>query len=93
MEKTEKEKELWTQQEVADYFRVAPGTIKNWRELGYLKFFQATGSSRVLLYRDDVIQFRNQHTTSTKGGDKKDNGIIKRIKPDLSATSKKQWRI
>jgi len=26
------EKELWTQQEVAEYFRVVPGTVKNWRD-------------------------------------------------------------
>ena len=38
-------KELWTQQEVARYFRVVSGTVKNWREQGLLRYWQAPGSS------------------------------------------------
>ena len=49
-----KEKELWTQQEVADYFRVVPSTVKNWRERGLIKYWQAPGSSRVLYFGDEI---------------------------------------
>jgi uncharacterized protein YjcR len=39
-------KDLWKQQEVADYFGVTSNTIKNWRERGLLSYFQAPGSTR-----------------------------------------------
>ena len=42
------EKKYLTQQEVADLFRVRPGTVKNWRDAGYLDYLQVPGSSRVL---------------------------------------------
>ena len=44
MDKKLWEKELWTQQEVSDYFRVVPGTVKNWRDQGLLSYWQAPGS-------------------------------------------------
>jgi hypothetical protein len=55
-------KELWKQQEVADYFRVTSNTIKNWRERGLLSFFQAPGSSRIQYYRDEIRSFRNANS-------------------------------
>ena len=44
----ELDKKYLTQQEVADLFRVSPGTVKNWRDAGLLDYFQVPGSSRVL---------------------------------------------
>lgn len=83
--------ELWTQSEVADYFRVVSGTVKNWREQGLLSFWRAPGSSKVLFYRDEVKEFREKHTISKKSGDKKKTEI-KVVKPAVSS-SKKEWRI
>ncbi len=88
------EKELWTQQEVADYFRVVAGTVKNWREQGYLSYWQAPGSTRVLYFSDEIKDFKDNHKTPMKGGDKTRNlAKIKRKKPDVSSTPDKQWRI
>ena len=87
------EKELWTQQEVADYFRVVPGTICNWRDQGMLRFFQAPGSTRVLFYRDDIIRFRDDNTKDPKGGGAKVKPKQVKGKPVVSAKSEKDWRI
>ncbi len=87
------EKELWTQQEVANYFRVVPGTIKNWREQGFLSFWQAPGSTRVLYYRDEIKDFRDKNTVSKKKGGGKPKTEIKRKRPDISSTTDKKWRI
>ncbi len=88
------EKELWTQQEVADYYRVVPGTVKNWRDQRLLSFWQAPGSTRVLYYSDEIRDFRDKNTISKKGGDReKETAKIKRKKPDISSTPDTQWRI
>ncbi len=84
-------KELWKQNEVADYFRVVSGTVKNWRDKGLLRYWQAPGSSKVLYYRDDVREFRDKNTRLKKGGDTK-RTEIKVVKPSVSS-SKKDWRI
>ena len=44
----------FTQQEVADLFRVKPATVKNWRDAGLLDYFQPPGSSRVLYPKASV---------------------------------------
>lgn len=85
------DKELWTQNEVALYFRVVPGTVKNWREQGILNFWQAPGSSRVLFHRDDIKACLNEHTFPQKGGEK-ERTEIKVVKPSISS-KKKNWRI
>jgi hypothetical protein len=85
------EKELWTQTEVARYFRVVAGTVKNWREQGLLAYWQAPGSSKVLFFRDDIREFRDKHTISKKGGDKP-RAEIKKVKPCVSPTER-EWRI
>ena len=84
-------KELWTQSEVADYYRVVSATVKNWRDQGLLSYWQAPGSSKVLFYRDEIIDFRKQYTVLKKGG-KKPVVEIKRVKPIVSP-SQKEWRI
>lgn len=82
-----------TQKEVAEHFRVVPSTIKNWREQGFLSFWQAPGSTRVLYYRDEIKDFIEKNTISKKKGGDKPKAEIKRKMPDISSTSDKQWRI
>ncbi len=82
-----------TQKEVAEHFRVVPGTVKNWREQGFLSFWQAPGSTRVLYYRDEIKDFIEENTISKKKGGDKPKAEIKRKRPDISSTSDKQWRI
>ena len=60
-------KELWTQREVADYFRVVPSTVKNWRDRGLIKYWQAPGSTRVLYFADEIKDFRDKNTFNGKG--------------------------
>ena len=86
------EKELWTQNEVAAYFRVVPSTVKNWREQGFLSYFQPLGSSRVLYYSDEIRQFRDSNTINKKGGGAREAVRPTKEKPDISAT-RKEWRI
>ena len=87
------EKELWKQKEVAGYFRVVSGTIKNWRDQGLLSYFQAPGSTRVLYYRDEVIKFRHNNTVSKKGGDRHKPKIrAPKGKPVISENDE-NWRI
>jgi hypothetical protein len=49
--------ENWTQNEVAKYFKVVPSTIKNWRDRGLLRYWQAPGTAKVLFDRDDIRDF------------------------------------
>ena len=87
------EKELWTQQEVAEYFRVVPGTVKNWRDQGLISYWQAPGSTRVLYFSGGIKDFMDGNTHPRKGGDKtRCLAKIKRKKPDVSSTTKK-WRV
>jgi len=89
------EKELWTQNEVAKYFRVVPGTIKNWRDRGYLSYYQAPGSSRVLYFRDEIKDFIDKNSVKRKGGgcsNRKIKGIVEKM-PVVSIPKKKEYRI
>jgi hypothetical protein len=87
-------KELWTQQEVAEYFRVVPSTVKNWRDRGLIKYWQAPGSTRVLYFADEITNFRDNNTFNKKGGiNNKLKTITKREKPVVSAKPEKEWRI
>lgn len=85
------EKEFLTQQEVADYFKVVPATIKNWRDRGLLSYWQAPGSTRVLYYSSGVKEFRDKNTFNKKGGDKP-KAELKKVRPCVSSADKK-WRI
>lgn len=84
------QKELWTQQEVADYFRVVPGTVRNWRRQGLLKFWKPPGAARVLYFRDDVLAFRDRYTQIGKGGDREKIGKHQE-KPAMPA--RRIWRV
>ncbi len=86
------QKEMLTQKEVADYFRVKEGTIINWRKKGLFSYWQAPGSGKVLYFSEEIRAFRDKNTVLNKGGDKP-RVKIKREKPCLSATEKKEWRI
>jgi hypothetical protein len=89
----EKKKYL-TQTEVADYFRVVPGTVKNWRDQGFLTFWQAPGSTRVLYLRESVEDFERHHTKTAKVTEFRKPAEIKReILGMSSKPNKKEWRI
>ena len=93
MKETLKEKELWTQQEVADYFRVVPGTVKNWRLRGLLIYWQPPGSKRVFYFRDDVKSFRDRYTNNPKEGKGGDSQQTEKIKGKPVISAKVQWRV
>ena len=83
-----------TQQEVADLFRVRPGTVKNWRDAGYLDYFQVPGSSRVLYPAETINQFERQHTKRAKVIEFRRPEQVKREEHGLSSDRiKKRWRI
>ncbi len=86
-------KKYLTQQEVADYFRVVPATVKNWRDQGFLTYWQAPGSTRVLYPRESVEDFERHHTKTAKVIEFRKPAEIKRTKPEVSSKSKKDWRI
>ena len=85
------ENELWTQSEVAEYFKVVPSTIKNWRDRGLLRYWRAPGTAKVLFYRNDIRDFRDKHIISKKGDDKP-KAEIKKVKPSVSS-KKEIWEI
>ncbi len=83
-------KELWTQSEVAEHFRVSKNTIKNWRRRGLFSFFIAPGSDRVFYYRKEIENFQETFThwrKESKNGKEREV----RVKPRLSSTD--DWRI
>ena len=84
------EKELWTQSEVAGYFRVSSNTIKNWRNRGLLSYFIAPSSSRVLYYRQEVEKLQLTFTKWRKEAGSGPKSVV-RVKPKLS--SDEDWRI
>ena len=89
------EKKYLTQQEVADLFRVRPGTVKNWRDAGYLDYLQVPGSSRVLYLVETIHQFERQHTRrATVIEFERPDKVKKKDGHGLSSNRiKKQWRI
>ena len=80
-----------TQREVADKFRVSQSTVKNWRERGLLKYFQAPGSSRVLYPVDAVEELERQSIKQKKEVVKLPE--IKRERPRIPAQPQKVWRV
>ena len=90
----ELDKKYLTQQEVADLFRVSPGTVKNWRDAGLLDYFQVPGSSRILYPAETINQVEKQHTKKAKVLEFKRHGEVQREMPEVSSNRiKKQWRI
>ena len=88
-------KKYLTQQEVAELFRVKPGTIKNWRDAGYLDYLQVPGSSRVLYPIETINNFEQKHIKKAKVIEFKRPEEVEKIDGQgLSSNRiKKQWRI
>jgi hypothetical protein len=84
-----------TQSEFADYFRISESTAKNWRERGYVCYFQVPGSTRVLYPVEAIKEFERQHTKSAREVvPKAINGSeIERVKPVVSSSGDEDWRI
>lgn len=80
-----------TQREVADKFRISQSTLKNWREKGLIKYFQAPGSSRVLYPIDAVEELERQSIKQKK--EVVALPKIKRERPRIPARPEKEWRL
>jgi hypothetical protein len=84
----------FTQSELAERWRITESTVKNFRDRGQLPYFRLPGSSRVVYPLDNIKELERLHTTPAKEVDKeRQRTEIKRKKPDVSATSRKKWRI
>ena len=84
------DKEFWTQNEVAGYFRVVPGTVKNWRNQGLLSYWRVPVGKTVLYFRDEIKDFRNQNTTLKKGGGANESKIVVRKRKEKPSVSPKK---
>lgn len=88
------EKKYLTQSELAKRWRISPSSVKNWRERGYIPYLQFPGSTRIFYPLQGIIEAERQFTTPAKEvGKRKKRTEIRRKKPDISATSNKEWRI
>ena len=89
-----KNKKFLTQSELAERWRMTESTIKNLRDRGHISYFRLPGSSRVLYPADVVKELERLHTVPGKEVDKKRQRTeITRKRPDISATSRKEYRI
>ena len=81
-----------TQQEVAELFRVSTNTIGNWKKRGFLSFWQAPGSTRVLYLCDEVKDFLDKNLKPRGEGTKpKQINGIKKERPVIS--SNRKWKV
>jgi len=85
------QKQYLTQAEVASRFRVTQSTVKNWRQKGLLKYFQAPGSTRVLYPIDIVAEFENQSLHQEKEVVRPQEN--KRKRPETSTRPEQVWRV
>jgi predicted site-specific integrase-resolvase len=79
----------YTQKEVAGMFRVSQGTVIRWRQQGYLEYFRAPGSNRVLYPVDAVERFQEEYTS-------REEVVAKRFSRGESkrrVAPERQWRI
>ena len=89
-----KNKKYFTQGELAKRWRLTESTVKNLRDRGQLPYFRLPGSSRILYPVETIEELEKQNTVPVKEVDRKRKKTeIKRKKPDVSATPKKEWRI
>jgi len=88
---TSSERRFFTQNEVADRFRVVPSTVVYWRKRGLLRYFQAPGSSRILYPTDAIEEFERQSIHREKEVIKRSND--KRERLEISPRSRQDWRI
>lgn len=88
------QKKYLTQSELARRWRISPSSVKNWRERGYIPYLQFPGSTRIFYPLQGILEAERQFTTPAKEvGRQKERTEIRRKKPDISATSNKEWRI
>ena len=80
-----------TQREVADRFRVTQSTVKNWRQNGLLRYFQAPGSSRILYPLETIESLERESIKIEKEVTRKRE--IKGNKRELSRRPEKVWRV
>lgn len=87
--------EYFTQQEVADLFRVSPNTVKNWRDAGLLDYFQVPGSTRVLYPIESVNLFKERHKKKAEVIPFRKLVVEKKVDGQEVSSNriKKQWRI
>ena len=94
MKNLEVKKIYLTQKELADRYSASESTIKNWRDRGYLPFMRLPGSTKPLYPLDGIIEVEQQFTTPAKEvKNRQQSAEVKRKKPVISATPKKEWRI
>lgn len=89
--RTGDESRYLTQREVADRFRVALSTVKNWRERGLLSYFQAPGSTRIL-YPVTAVEELERQSIKQKKEVVRPTEII-RERPRIPAQPQKVWRV
>ena len=86
--------ELWSQQEVANHFRVTTNTIKNWRERRLLTYWQAPGSTRKLYFKEEILNFIKANTVMKEGDTSKAKKKLNKEKPVISfKLQDEDWRI
>ena len=94
MEQTTDNRTFLTQSELADRWRVAQSSIKNWRERGHLCYFQLPGSSRVLYPLKAIEEIERKFTKPAKGVvSRKKTSEVMREKPVISTDYDENWRI
>lgn len=83
-----------TQGELAKRWRVTDSTIINWRRRGFLPYLQLPGSSKLLYPLQAVLEIEEKFSKPAKEvKDQKEHTVNKRKKPEISATTQKEWRI
>ena len=66
MAETNAQRKYLTQAEVAEHFCTSESTIKNWRDRGYLPYFQLPDSTRVLYPVDGIEEVERKYTYPAK---------------------------
>jgi len=85
------EKQYFTQKELANRWQCAQGTIINYRNKGIISFFQLPESTKILYPVDEIIELEKNNTIK-KGGNKPEVEV-KRVKPCVSSSKNKEWRM
>ena len=93
--KRKKDVVYFTQNELANRWRVSPATIKNLRESKELPYFSPPGSNRILYPVDEIYQIERDETNSFYKEDKRRKQTPEtRVKqPVIPAKSNQDWRI
>jgi len=92
MAEKENDKKYFTQRELADRWECVEGTIINYRNKGIISFFQLPASTKVLYPVDEIIELEKNNTIK-KGGNNKPEVEVKRVKPCVSSSKNKEWRM